>query len=1112
MDIRFNYMAGSPNNEPFERLDAEGNAVMVYAPAMIKGGFPMEVIDIQSVDFSVYKNTKKEKMPVIQMFDCGYRITKDCGEEEYTEKFKHWNGCVFIDLDSKKYNGIYAEQLKNTFDLFIEKSSNNLSEYTESRNNFYFAQKSASGNSAHFVFYYNVEHTEVNFLLCCNHAQKCVVRCIKTFWAKCAEDIISDDEILDKCSRKPMQFLYMSGNPLRFNDRIRLYGGISGETDCCDEEYQNTIESDDDFGLNVNDVTFNSVTGNETYNGKASPSEMNRKCYANWQHNIRWNLLKVFCAYFGADKKAAMACYESFLPTLAQYVGNHTEQELKRLFSAQYMNTLKSVQRKSKTANLSRLMIDFCCKYFGFTVKKFNTQFVPKRIVRSDYDEIIRLKDGEYMSDYIKHIMNLPHNLIHIEAGCGVGKTRSAIKFIEDDRCASVQDIWNIAKTKRICFVTPMTSINGNNFDMCGDASKDSGKQYWMVIDSNHKGNDNIKAGLSVCTTWNSFVNDKYSMVEADFDAYIFDEAHSLYLYDYRTDNITDVKKEMSRLIAMGKKVILMSGTPSKEREMENMYKIKLERQERAIPAHITVYNSQYMGWLIKDIKKWLKASKDNCAIIFNDRGNQEMKERFERRGISIDCVYNKQFTEDVNYVNNNRDVIGRVTLVSAYGQAGINIETSDSRRFRVYIINTNAMSIIQYANRLRNKKAIESINLFYRRDELHSAVKQMEGDDYGDVVRRVASLNAMQKQKDKSIFSQDERYINLNLNLSLCYLDIVNNENGRRYFINNDHFVTYNDIMMQNEYEKQMQVIYNRLIDAYFEPQFEYLEEDVEDSGINGKFHSTFASAISMFNIDMMKENKKGEFSVDAKKCGSINRWMVGDVKKHLEHIYNYFRMEENTNGNYVSDAERRRNIQNKYNEFLSHFNDGENSIKKINLAEFCEIIKIKEKFNKFADEAFAYHIWHTENMTDEDMMQDAVRYVIWMKSLDIDNEIEHSHLFIAVEEAYQKIKRLRKLMEKFDWFIDWDRLKTKKIEGEWDVELAGELFSFLRSKHTRGAEGKSINVYRIDNGEEVWCGTYPTIRDCAKAVGVDETAITRCIKKSQGVMSRKRLKFVQV
>ena len=92
MDIRFNYMAGSPNNEPFERLDAEGNAVMVYAPAMIKGGLPMEVVDIQSVDFSVYKNTKKEKMPVIQMFDCGYRITKDCGEEEYTEKIKHWNG------------------------------------------------------------------------------------------------------------------------------------------------------------------------------------------------------------------------------------------------------------------------------------------------------------------------------------------------------------------------------------------------------------------------------------------------------------------------------------------------------------------------------------------------------------------------------------------------------------------------------------------------------------------------------------------------------------------------------------------------------------------------------------------------------------------------------------------------------------------------------------------------------------------------------------------------------------------------------------------------------------------------------------------------------------
>ena len=108
----------------------------------------------------------------------------------------------------------------------------------------------------------------------------------------------------------------------------------------------------------------------------------------------------------------------------------------------------------------------------------------------------------------------------------------------------------------------------------------------------------------------------------------------------------------------------------------------------------------------------------------------------------------------------------------------------------------------------------------------------------------------------------------------------------------------------------------------------------------------------------------------------------------------------------------------------------------------------------------------------------------------------------------------------DKFEKYIEWNDssicgmalLKSQIGDFIGRSQLAGELFSFLRSKHTRGAEGKSINVYRIDNGEEIWCGTYPTIRECAKAVGSGESTIKKCIKRSQGVMKSKRLKFVQV
>lgn len=52
------------------------------------------------------------------MFDSGYRIG-NISDDEAT-KMQFWNGCVFVDIDSAKYTGKYANQFFSVFDKFTQ--------------------------------------------------------------------------------------------------------------------------------------------------------------------------------------------------------------------------------------------------------------------------------------------------------------------------------------------------------------------------------------------------------------------------------------------------------------------------------------------------------------------------------------------------------------------------------------------------------------------------------------------------------------------------------------------------------------------------------------------------------------------------------------------------------------------------------------------------------------------------------------------------------------------------------------------------------------------------------------------------------------------------------
>ena len=123
------------------------------------------VISLVDYKFDIDDNTNKNDLPFLQVFDCGYRVSS-----MNIVDWNIWNGCVFIDIDSKKY---YNEVEK--FDA--DKVEDALCQYLlfTYNNNFYWIQKSNSGTSYHIAFYFDVPKNEDSYQRAVRKAQKMVV-------------------------------------------------------------------------------------------------------------------------------------------------------------------------------------------------------------------------------------------------------------------------------------------------------------------------------------------------------------------------------------------------------------------------------------------------------------------------------------------------------------------------------------------------------------------------------------------------------------------------------------------------------------------------------------------------------------------------------------------------------------------------------------------------------------------------------------------------------------------------------------------------------------------------------------------------------------------------
>lgn len=951
------------------------------------------------------QNTSKDKLPWIQVFNCGYRIAKSNFDE------KLWNGFVIMDLDIKHY---YNEVKKFNVDNLVTMLIDVLE--TKYYDNFYTLQLSNSKIGLHIWFYFDVNRTKINFDKCADYS----INIIKDAFTEIgAKDIILHDKVLDKCTTSIYQGIYLTPNPFHFNSVI-------------DEKSFGTFDVDDYVLpekqiLTVSDVNSDGSL-NFAYKGK---KKVTGKSIKYLEHHLRWMVYDALIATFN-DKKTVDDEWKYVCGLLPEGDGHDKK------FYINEPDKNHWYERYFEPSNTINVNISILHK-FGY---EFDHIFSPHRISSYKADITYELNEDQYLSDIdIKFKKNA---INHIFAGCGFGKTYWAKE---------------LGKSKRVCFISPLTSINEDSFQ---------NTQGWIIIDNQNKEdnkfiygdtNDIIHGQANICTTWESFVI--YEMYKVNFDYVIIDEIHSLYMYDYRVNSIMELKRYFPQSPATK---IVMTGTPSLEtyefeKDGMNVYKIKITKKQHKVPAKIVFFNSSYMGYIYKDIKNWI-ADKEHYAIVFKDTANYDDVERFSQEGISCD-IFNSNFEDNVEAIIAKQSVKSQVTLFSVYGQAGINLNMPD-KKVRLYVLNTNALAIIQYANRARVKDMIDEVIIPFKRNNIDNNivdVKKVKDTDIYIANRKVELINETRKLASDDVFNfnvKTKSVINLKYGLDnqiLKYEDITN-----QFELNEFAYINWQTIKNVMEYEKQIQVIYNRLIDNDFNVKFEYLKEDIKTNKRTRLRNTRFAGQMSDFDYDnMVCENKDGNLWIKPTK--EFKKIITGDIVDNLEFIVNtlHDRYQDKTKDMFIK--------------LISDIIERKETITKKDIDNIAQVMRWEINWNKYYNNVFILAMLNKE-WTDKKITAAYIRSIY-------NDKMNTTEWHDLTKEAFQKIHDYRRIVSEYYYIICELPMSTDKLDIEYDdtMKMIWDYIDVCLGNGIGKGKGRSKSV--TYNGV-----TYSSVSEMAKAL----------------------------
>ena len=948
-----------------------------------KGGDKMNVAGVNEIPIEEYEN--KNSYPWLQMCDNGCRVDKTHGDETC------WSGCIFLDLDTKHYyndvNKFNPEKLENAlYDILIRDYSNN----------FYFIQRSFSGTSYHIVFYFNVKKTELNRRKCINRAKEILEGIfielgIQEIWNY--KDNKGKLVTVDKCAVSFYQGMYLTNKEILFNENVNGYWSMIDDYDYVEHKI-----------LSVNKVEEHVV---DFINYSLEQKDIQETYY---EHIDRMHIYTALIPCYSNKEETDKAWVNNIVPFLSE--GNNHNKEF---YICEPDKNHWYERYDSVYVNESWL------EKFGYSFKK---RFIPKKINLYVPDILIELEEGKRLSD-----TDIPFKydkINHLYAGCGVGKT-----YMSKALGSNVDDIdFLFNGRKRVCFITPLNSISKDSFeDVDG----------WAIIDSEHKDNDartTLYGGrMNVCTTWESFV--LYEMYNINFDYVILDETHSFYMYDYRVESITQIKRYFT--LAKGIR-ILMTGTPSFETAEFDCYKIEIRRPEINVRCSVVLYNDSYKGFIMEDIKTWTSDPK-HLALIFKDTTNYKIEEDFKMYGLDVD-IFNKNYIDNNEFILNNNNVKSQITAFSVYGQAGINLKINDNglinknSKIRIYILNNTALGIIQYANRLRNKELIDKVIVPYKIDNVSSDIyKVSEAIDLEEAKHRVEVLKSL--KKDFDIFN-----IKTNTFLKLRYGFNFDCIDWNMMLLKDDNYKTYKTIKNVEEYESQLQIIYNRLIAAYFDVDFVELTDDIKFSGDTKMRKNYFAGQMVRFDENMVKESN-GKIWLDI--TPEFERISTGNLKEELVKVLNYM---------YVDNEFDLDKTIKTFKGYIKTIIKETNTIKKADISRVGLFYELKSKWNTYYNSAFL-------TLMLNDKWDDIQIASVYMRTIWNENMFENDWKILA-EETYQKLSNIRKVVkDNKSVFVELEKNDPSDTIQFVNDDLMGKIYSYLKEKHTRGTgKGRTKSV----------------------------------------------------
>ena len=517
-----------------------------------------------------------------------------------------------------------------------------------------------------------------------------------------------------------------------------------------------------------------------------------------------------------------------------------------------------------------------------------------------------------------------------------------------------------------------------------------------------------------------------------------------------------------------------MTGTPSLEVQEFNCNKIKILKEQPRVKCEIIGYNNNIKGYIINDIKEWIKDD-NHYAVVFKDTASHKDVEIFEWEGIES-FLFHSNYIENVDELLECKTLTNKVTIISVYGQAGINIHTDDNQKIRLYIQNYNGLAAIQYANRIRNKKSIDKVVIPIKKESISNSIKKLHLYDdkekeflIKDAEDKVLMINSGIKSEYNVFGDILQKFIYF-----LGFKNDCINKIDNTYVLNEKNYITYRQMLKVNEYEYQTQVLYNRLIDNYFDVDVIYLDNDIKTNKETKNRSNQFSGAMSKFDITKVKRNhEKNVLYIDTTN-NKITHFLNNDVKNNIENILNL--LDKHNGGKYES-----------FIDIIVNVIKDKGSITKIDIKRIYGILDLNFKWNKYWDNTFVYV------MKDDDWDNYKITAAL-VRSMY--NDVNKDNWEEISDEMYGKVCNVRKTLDYIKYVNDIINIELNnpnKVNIEND-DITAMIYDYLVKNHTKGKnggnKGKLITIKGV---------TYNTISDAAEALGVSRNTIYKWMKEDK-------------